>query len=131
MRMTTFNLLALDSLAEERIVEAMRRGDFENLPGAGAPLDLDEPPLVPEEVRAAYRILKNAGLVPREVLDRRAIADLEREINRELDNRERSRLVQKLALLRAQLGMERAALLHVHADYERRILERLGEITED
>ena len=53
---------ALQSLAERRIDEAAARGEFDNLPGAGRPRDLDdEDPLWPEEVRMAKRILRNAG----------------------------------------------------------------------
>ena len=53
---------ALLYLAERKIEEAIARGEFDNLPGAGRPLDLDdEDPLWPEEVRMARRILKNAG----------------------------------------------------------------------
>ena len=60
-------MLTLDLLAEQRIREAQERGEFDNLPGAGAPLALDDDALVPEELRAAYRILKNAGYVPPEL----------------------------------------------------------------
>lgn len=56
-----------DLLAERRIAEAIARGELDDLPGAGRPLDLDDDPLVPEELRAAYRILKNAGIAPPEV----------------------------------------------------------------
>jgi hypothetical protein len=61
----------------DQLAEAVARGDFEALPGAGRPLELDDDALVPEELRVAYRILKNAGYVPEEV--RRAeerVADL-------------------------------------------------------
>jgi hypothetical protein len=57
----------LDFLVEQRLEEAVSRGELENLPGAGRPLELDDDPLVPEELRVAYRILKNAGFVPPEV----------------------------------------------------------------
>ena len=66
-----------DALVEERIQEAMRRGEFDHLPGAGRPLALDDAQLVPPEVRIAHRILKNAGYVPPEVHARREIAELE------------------------------------------------------
>jgi hypothetical protein len=55
---------ALDDLIEQRIAQARRQGQFDALPGAGRPLDLSEPPLVPQELRVANRILLNAGLVP-------------------------------------------------------------------
>jgi len=58
---------ALDELIERRIDEARRQGAFDDLPGAGRPLDLDDDRLVPEELRVAYRILKNAGYLPPEV----------------------------------------------------------------
>jgi hypothetical protein len=54
-------------LVENRIADAIARGEFDNLPGAGKPLDLDDDQLVPEEERVAFRIMKNAGCVPPEV----------------------------------------------------------------
>jgi hypothetical protein len=53
---------ALLYLAERTIEEAIARGEFDDLPGAGRPLDLDDvDPLLPEELRMAFRLLKNAG----------------------------------------------------------------------
>ena len=57
----------LYALVERKIAEAIARGEFDNLPGAGKPLDLDDDPLVPEELRVANRILRNAGFVPPEM----------------------------------------------------------------
>ena len=57
----------LDFIAEQKIAEAIENGDFDDLPGAGKPLELDDDSLVPEDLRLAYRILKNAGFVPPEV----------------------------------------------------------------
>ena len=54
-----------------RIAEAMAEGAFDDLPGAGKPLALDDDTLVPEDLRVAYRILKNAGFLPPEVESRR------------------------------------------------------------
>jgi len=58
-------VMALLYLAERRIEEAIARGEFDDLPGAGRPLELDDvDPLLPEELRLAYRILRNAGFSP-------------------------------------------------------------------
>jgi hypothetical protein len=57
----------LDALVEQRIEAAIARGEFDNLPGAGRPLSLDDDRLVPQELRVAYRLLKNAGYVPPEL----------------------------------------------------------------
>ena len=53
-------------VAEERILEAERAGVFDNLPGKGKPLALEDLSGVPEELRAAYLILKNAHILPPE-----------------------------------------------------------------
>ena len=118
-------VLSVEAVVEERIQEALRRGDFDNLPGAGKPLDLDDDPLVPAELRVAYRILKNAGFVPPEVLERREIADLEAVLAETADVAERKRAIARLALLRTHLGARRARCLSRNAHYERKIVARL------
>ena len=45
-------------LAEERIKEAQRAGAFDNLPGKGKPLDLEDLSWVPEDLRIGYLVLK-------------------------------------------------------------------------
>lgn len=60
-------MLALEWIAERRIAEAVSQGALDHLTGAGKPLALEGDALVPEELRLSHRILKNAGLVPREV----------------------------------------------------------------
>ena len=57
----------LDALVERRIQTAIARGEFDDLPGAGRPLALDDDPLAPEELRVACRLLKNAGYLPPEL----------------------------------------------------------------
>ena len=46
-------------LAEERIREAQKNGAFDNLPGKGKPLVLEDFSLVPADLRLAYYVLKN------------------------------------------------------------------------
>lgn len=59
---------ALTIIAENRIAEAVARGELQGLPGEGRPLDLDDDdPLAPPEVRMARRILRNADLTLGEV----------------------------------------------------------------
>lgn len=60
-------MLIFDTLAEQRIREAQDNGEFDNLPGVGAPLALDDDALVPEDLRAAYRLLRNSGFLPPEL----------------------------------------------------------------
>jgi len=56
----------IQSLVDARIEEARLRGEFDDLPGAGKPLP-EEDMSVPEELRLAHRILKNAGVLPPEL----------------------------------------------------------------
>ena len=69
-------MLIFDLIAEQRIAEALARGELANLPGEGKPLDLDDDRLVPENLRMARRILRNAGFVPPEVEAVREIGEL-------------------------------------------------------
>ena len=62
---------AISIIAEQRIREACERGAFDSLPGAGKPLELEDDSHIPEDLRMAYKLLKNAGYVPEEVLDRK------------------------------------------------------------
>lgn len=66
-----------DQWAERHILDAQSKGEFDNLPGAGLPLVLDDDSGVPQELRVAYRILKNAGYVPPEIQDRKEAVDLQ------------------------------------------------------
>ena len=73
-------MLWLDAIAEQKIREAVERGEFTDLPGEGRPLDLTADPLVPEDLRVAYRILKNAGFLPPQLEAQKEIRDLEQLI---------------------------------------------------
>lgn len=46
----------LDQWAERHIIEAQRKGEFDNLPGRGEPLILDDDSHVPAELRAGSRM---------------------------------------------------------------------------
>lgn len=120
-------MLALELLAERKIAEAIDRGEFDRLPGHGRPLDLDDDPLIPEDLRVAYRILKNAGCVPPEVESLRTIAALERLVDAAPDGERRRSAVLKLELLRAQLEASRPGRAAASAEprYQSRLLARL------
>lgn len=92
-------MLSLDAIAERRIREAQERGEFDDLPGAGAPLELDDDALVPEDLRAAYRVLKNAGFLPPELEVHHEIRDIEQLLLRASDGCERARLVSRINFL--------------------------------
>ena len=60
------------------IEEAMARGDFNDLPGKGKPLELGDNPFIPREVRMMNQMLKDNGCAPRWIeLDKEIRAESE------------------------------------------------------
>jgi hypothetical protein len=121
-------MLLFELIAEQKIREAIERGEFDNLPGQGRPLDLSDDRLVPEELRMAYRLLKSAGFVPLELEAHKEIRDLEQLIRGLGLGAERSKALRKLQLLSARLAQSRRGRedLRVEADYYARLVQRLG-----
>ena len=69
----------IDRIGERRIQEAIEAGEFDNLELAGKPITYDDNPFVPEEMRAAFKVLQNSGYAPDwMVLARQIDADIER-----------------------------------------------------
>ncbi len=91
------------SWLDKVIDEAAARGEFDNLPGAGKPLDLSENPYVAPEWRLAFKMLKDNNVVPEFVERRRTIEVLREEMARE-------RLVAPLRKLAHKLAAEVEAL---------------------
>ena len=117
----------LDALVEQRIAAAAARGEFDDLPGTGVPLAFDDDALVPEEVRVANRILKNAGFVPPAVEQLRALRDLQEELNAVSDSATRCRLQAKMLALDMAIESLRGGPMVLPREYCRRIAERLSE----
>lgn len=84
-------IAGFDALVEKHVREAQAQGVFDNLPGAGSPLKLDDDAMVPEELRAAYRILKNSGYVPPEVAALRDLREVELMLDHARDEAARRR----------------------------------------
>jgi len=114
---------ALDWIAEQRIAEAMARGDFDDLPGAGRPLRPEDDALVPPELRMAYRILRTAGFVPPEVEERREAASLRALLGATVDEGERRRAAARLALL--EMRLEARGVRLVGTGYYAKVAQRV------
>ena len=83
-------------IAEQRIREAIENGEFDNLEGMGKPLDLSDESCIPEDLRMAYRVLKNAGCLPIELELRKEVMNLRGLINTIDDDQERLRKIREL-----------------------------------
>lgn len=116
----------LDQIAEARIQEAIERGELRDLPGEGKPLRLDDDSAIPEELRAAYRILRNAGFLPPELQLRKEVREAE-QLLQQLPESERSRARARLELLQLRLAASRRQPLNLLLEdrYRQCLLERL------
>lgn len=119
----------LDQIAEARIQEAIEQGELRDLPGEGKPLWLDDDSAIPEELRVAYRILKNAGFLPPELQLRKEVREAE-QLLQQLPEGERSRARIRLELLQLRLAASRRQPINLLLEdrYRQRLLERLDPI---
>lgn len=114
--------------AEERIREAMERGEFEGLPGSGKPLPPDPSQNVPEELRIAYKLLRDAGYLPPELELKKEIVSLRELLASVTDEDERYAIARRLneRVLRLNLSFRRTLALEERQVYARKIRRKLG-----
>ncbi|KAB8129351.1 DUF1992 domain-containing protein [Gracilibacillus oryzae] len=99
-------------IAEEKIKQAISKGDFEQLEGKGKPLQKDSLSFVPDDLRMSYRIMKNSGYLPEEIVLQKEIISLREMINLCQQSAEKKELERKLTekQLKFQMLMEKRQL---------------------
>ena len=118
----------LDQWAERHIRDAQKKGEFDDLPGSGEPLALDDDSHIAPELRAGYRLLKNAGCLPPELEQRREaveLADLLKGIRH--DDPRHSELSRRLALLELKLRQAGMNTDFLHGEYGESLLRKINE----
>jgi hypothetical protein len=120
---------ALERVAEERIREALQRGEFDNLPGQGKPLKLEDDQHVPEDLRLAYKILKNAACLPPEVELTKEIRTTEELLATQKDEAEKYRLIKKLNYMVMKLNVMRKGSVRWEEQqrYHEKIVDKVGK----
>lgn len=84
-------------IAEDKIKEAIKNGEMDNIPGIGKPLQLkDDLPGMSPELKMGYRMLKNAGFANEDLELKKEMLSLEDLIACCHDDAERARLEKKL-----------------------------------
>jgi hypothetical protein len=114
-------------IAEERIKEAQRAGAFDNLPGKGKPLELEDLSWVPEDLRISYLVLKNAHVLPPEaelLKDIHTIEDLLKHVEDEGERRALAKSIQ-FKLIRLDMLKRRSMPLRSVRDYSRKMVAKL------
>jgi hypothetical protein len=119
-------VICFQKIAEKRIKEAIQEGKLDNLPGAGKPLRLEEDSYIPEDLRMAHKILKNAGFVPPEIALKKEIIKTEELLQDMEDTKAKYRQIKKLNYLIMKLNIMRSVptSLEKNQRYESKILER-------
>lgn len=88
--------MSLENFVEKQIRKAIEAGEFDNLEGAGKPLDLDDYFAAPEDMRMGYSVLKSAKVVPEEVDRLKEIGELKEKIKSCADEIEKQKLIKIL-----------------------------------
>ena len=92
-------------IIEEKIKEAQERGEFDNLPGKGQPLDLEDESRIPEELRLSHKVLKNANCLPPELELRKEIRHMADLLSGIPDEEEKYRQIKRINLKITKLNM--------------------------
>ena len=102
-----------DKIVEERIQQAQEDGVFDNLPGKGKPLKLDDDSFVPEDLRLTYKILKNSNCLPVEIELRKQIFNLRELLSAAVDEESRRELRRELNFLVLQLAVKQRRAISI------------------
>lgn len=118
---------AIAFIAEQRILEAMENGEFDDLPGKGRPLDFEDDSNVPEDLRMAYKLLKNAGYAPAELSRDAGVKTTRDLLPSDGNERRRLRQLQKMELLLTKAGFhsKRMENLETNPDYFDAVVSRI------
>jgi len=117
-----------EKIAERKIKEALEKGELDNLPGQGEPLSLEDDSHVPEDLRMAYKVLKNADCLPPEIELRKEIRQMEDLLETIPDEKEKYRQIKRINLKITQLNMmgHKSPLLEENQLYHSKIIDKIG-----
>ncbi len=120
-------------IVEERIRRARQKGEFENLAGFGKPLVFEDDSGVAEELRLAYKILKNADCLPPEIELKKEIERTEDLLSGMQDTAEKYRTMKKLNFLIMKLNSLRnkSIELEMPQKYSDKLVEKIEAARKD
>jgi hypothetical protein len=84
--------MSLGKFIEEQIRNAVEAGEFDNLKGAGRPINLDDYFSTPEDLRMGYSVLKSSKFVPEEVERLKEIGELKEKVKNSPEGPEKTKL---------------------------------------
>ncbi|MDY6881719.1 MAG: DnaJ family domain-containing protein [Desulfatiglans sp.] len=121
-------MLGFQKIIEQKIKEASLKGEFDDLPGKGKPIKLEDESHLPDDLRLTYKILKNANCLPPELQLKKEIRHLEDMLENMPDERERYRQIKRINFKITQLNMmgKGSPLLEENELYYAKLVEKGG-----
>lgn len=118
-----------EKIVEQRIKEAVEKGEFDNLPGKGKPIPLEDDSHVPEDLRLAYKLLKNADCLPPELLEKKEILQMEDMLATIPDVKERYKLIKKInfKIMKLNVMGRKSPLLEEKQIYYKKLIDKIAE----
>jgi len=119
-------MYAFQKIIEKKIQDAQDNGDFDDLPGKGKPIHLEDDRNIPEELRLTYKILKNADCLPPELELRKEIRTMEDMLENIPDEKEKYKHIKKINYKIMQLNMmgKGSPLLGESEFYYRKVIDK-------
>jgi hypothetical protein len=116
-------------IVEQRIKEALEKGEFDDLPGKGKPLALEDDSHIPEDLRIAYKILKNADCLPPEIQERKEIMQMEDMLASIPDDLERYKLIKKInyRIMKLNMSGKKSPLLEEKQIYFQKLVDKFAQ----
>jgi len=116
----------LTFIAEQKIAKAIQDGELKTSGWENRPLPLEDDHMVPDDLKMAYKILKNSGYLPPEIETRKEITRLEELIAKTEDEHQRVQQMRKLAVLRMKVEACRKTPSKIaqNDEYYRKVVER-------
>lgn len=114
-------------IAEQKILKALENGDLNSPNWKNKPLPLEDNRFVPDDLKMAYKILKNSGYLPPEIEDRKEVKRLEDLIAKTEDEHLRLKQMKKLSVLLMKIDARRGSISNIahQDDYYRKVVERV------
>lgn len=119
---------SLARIAEQKILEAMKTSSFTSEKWKNKKLPLDDDRHIPDDLKMAYKILKNSGYLPPEIEEKKEVQRLEDLIAATEDEHLRLQQMKKLNVLLMKIDARRKTPSNIaqQDDYYRRVVERIS-----
>ena len=118
----------LTRIAEQKISQAIEDGSLTFDKFKNKPLPKSNDQFVPDDLKMAYKILKNSGYLPPEIEEKKEIQRIEELIASTEDEHVRLKQMKKLnvLLMKADTRRKTPANLEAQQDYYRKVVERIS-----